>query len=69
MTKPSNFPSGTGPVPRLLRVDEVASILGVSLKTVHRRIDAGELVVIRDGRVVRVHPNDLERYVAARRSL
>jgi excisionase family DNA binding protein len=69
MTRPTRSGSGTGPVPRLLRLDEVADTLGVSLKTVRRRVDAGELVVIRDGRVVRVHPNDLERYVAARRSL
>jgi excisionase family DNA binding protein len=43
--------------------------LGVSIKTVRRRIEAGELPVIRDGRVIRVHPNDLDRYVASRRSL
>jgi excisionase family DNA binding protein len=68
MSEPTRSGSGTGPVPQLLRLDEVADTLGVSLKTVRRRVDAGELVVIRDGRVVRVHPNDLERYVAARRS-
>ena len=57
----------SGP-PRLLKLPEICQILGVSMKTLQRRIDAGELVVIRDGRVVRVSPGDLARYIAARRS-
>jgi len=56
-------------LPRLLKLHDVAEILGVSPKTLRRRIDAGELPVIRDGRIVRVHPRDLERYISARRSL
>lgn len=54
---------------KLLTVSETAEHLGVSVKTVRRRIEAGELPVIRDGRLVRVHPEDLYRYVALRRSL
>jgi excisionase family DNA binding protein len=54
---------------RLLTLREVSAILGVSLKTLQRRIAAGELPVIRDGRVVRVHPQDLARFVASRRVL
>jgi hypothetical protein len=27
----------------------------------------GELIVVRDGRVIRVHPDDLERYIQQRR--
>jgi excisionase family DNA binding protein len=54
---------------RLLKLPAVAEILGLSLKTLRRRIDAGDLPVIRDGRIVRVHPADLQRYIAARRSL
>ncbi len=54
---------------RLLTLQDTAGILNTSMKTLHRRIDAGQLPVIRDGRIVRVHPADLERYISARRSL
>jgi excisionase family DNA binding protein len=56
-------------LPQLLTLQESALILKPSLKTLRRRIDAGELPVIRDGRMLRVHPADLERYISARRSL
>ena len=54
---------------RLLTLPDAAEILGLSLKTLRRRVAAGDLPVIRDGRLVRVHPNDLERYIAARRTV
>lgn len=54
---------------RLLTLPDAAELLGLSLKTLRRRVAAGDLPVIRDGRLVRVHPNDLERYIAARRSV
>jgi excisionase family DNA binding protein len=69
VTKRNSSKIRTDPLLRLLNIGEVADVLGVSIKTVRRRIEAGELPVIRDGRVVRVHPNDLDRYVASRRSL
>jgi len=53
---------------QLLILPEVCRILRVSPKTLQRRIEAGELVVVRDGRLVRVSPGDLARYIAARRS-
>ncbi len=56
-------------LPQLLTLQESALILKTSLKTLRRRIDAGHLPVIRDGRIVRVHPRDLQRYISARRSL
>ena len=56
-------------LPRLLTLEEVAGVLNVSPKTLRRRIDASRLPVIRDGRIVRVHPADLQRYISARRSL
>ncbi len=56
-------------LPRLLTLQDSADILQVSIKTLRRRIDAGELPVIRDGRILRVHPSDLARYISARRSL
>ncbi len=54
---------------RLLKLQQAAEILNISLKTLRRRIDANELPVIRDGRILRVHPNDIMRYIADRRSL
>lgn len=57
------------PLPRLLSLAETAQLLGCSVKTLHRRIGAGELPVVRDGRLVHVHPEDLARFIAARRSL
>ncbi len=56
-------------LPQLLTLHESAQILKISMKTLRRRIDAGQLPVIRDERIVRVHPRDLERYIWARRSL
>ena len=51
----------------LMTLQDVADYLRCSLKTVKRRVDAGDLPVIRDGRMVRVHPRDLNRYVKLRR--
>lgn len=59
----------TGSPQQLLTLPEVCRILRLSPKTLQRRIDAGDLVVVRDGRRVLVTPRDLARYVAARRSL
>jgi excisionase family DNA binding protein len=56
-------------LPQLLTLQESAQILKTSMKTLRRRIDDGQLPVIRDGRIVCVHPADLQRYIAARRSL
>ncbi len=53
---------------KLLTVEEVAEILRVSLTTVYRRIQAGELPYIKLGhRQVRVKPEDLEAYIEAHR--
>ena len=52
---------------RLLTVQQTADCLQCCSKTVRRLIQAGELPLIRTGRHVRIHPDDLARYVAARR--
>ena len=53
---------------KLLTVEEVAEILRVSLTTVYRRIQAGELPYIKLGhRQVRIKPEDLEAYIEAHR--
>ena len=47
---------------RLLTVDEVAEILGVSKRTVVRMIDDGRLKKVKGlGRSVRIHPKNLRR--------
>jgi len=52
----------------MLTIAQTAKILNASLKTVRRRIAAGELPVIRDGRLLRVRPDDLRAFIAVRRS-
>jgi excisionase family DNA binding protein len=52
----------------LLTIKEAASALNESAKTVRRRIDAGDLPVIRDGRNIRIAPDDIRSYIAKRRS-
>ncbi len=47
----------------LMTVREVAAAMNASEKTVWRRIAAGELPVIRDGRLVRIRPKDYRRYL------
>ena len=52
----------------LLTTAQTAEILNCSEKTVQRRIAAGDLPVIQDGNIKRVHPSDLARYINARRT-
>jgi excisionase family DNA binding protein len=47
---------------KLLTVAAAAELLGVSVKTVRRRIASGEISVVRIGRSVRIHPKELQRY-------
>ena len=63
MGKPEN------PLRSLLTIGEAAKILNCSPKTLQRRVGGGELPVIRDGRLVRVHPDDLDRFIRQRREL
>jgi excisionase family DNA binding protein len=51
---------------RLLTLEEAAERLGCSVKTVRRRVAAGELPTFRSGRLIRVRDEDLRRYVAQR---
>jgi len=45
-----------------------AAMVGVSARTVTRWISSGELPVLRHGRVVRVAPEALERFLTGRRA-
>ena len=51
-------------LPRLLTVAETAEALGLSIKTIRRRIDAREIPVHRPGRAVRIAEADLLAYLA-----
>jgi putative molybdopterin biosynthesis protein len=49
--------------PTLLSPADVARFAGVSRKTVYREIDRGELPAIHVGRLLRIDPTDLSRYL------
>ncbi len=50
----------------LMTVKDVAAEMKASVKTVHRRIAAGELPVIRDGRLIRIRPKDYRSYLESK---
>ena len=47
---------------RLLTIEEVAKICGVSIRSVRRWIDRDELPAVRIGRLVRVGDRDLQQF-------
>lgn len=55
-------PARPADLERLLTVDEVADLENVSSKTIRRRIAAGELRALRNGRSLRIRPQDLRAY-------
>ena len=52
----------------LLTLKEAAAVLRISIKTLQRRIAAGQLSAIRDGRMLRITLSEIERYIAERRT-
>ena len=52
---------------RMLTKKEVAGHLGLSLKTITRKIQCGELPSHRFGRTVRISEEDVASFTAARR--
>jgi excisionase family DNA binding protein len=56
----------TGPT-RLMTIADAAETLAVSPRTVRRLIDQGALTATRVGRQIRVHPADLNEYLARSR--
>jgi excisionase family DNA binding protein len=54
-------------IPRLLAVIDIADLLGVSIKTVRRWIDRGDLRAHHLGRRVRVSEEDLNAFLNQRR--
>ncbi|WP_181708602.1 helix-turn-helix domain-containing protein [Chthonobacter rhizosphaerae] len=51
----------------LLKLADAADVLGVSIRTIRRLYEAGELPVVRVGRQIRVSPSDLNRFIGDRR--
>ena len=49
---------------RYLTIQEVAEALHVHERTVRRRIEVGDLAVVRTGRIIRIHPNELKRFIS-----
>jgi excisionase family DNA binding protein len=59
------------PVPtngHLLRVSQVAATLALSRAAVYRLIEVGDLQAVTIGRAVRVHPDDVNSFIAERRN-
>jgi excisionase family DNA binding protein len=51
------------PTRTLLSPEQVAALAGVSLSTVRRAIDSGELRAAHVGRLIRIRPADFDRYL------
>lgn len=52
----------------LLTIPETAARLNLSEHTVRRRIASGELPAVRLGALIRIDPDDLEQWLAERRT-
>ena len=53
---------------KLLDLEQVAQVLGTCTRIVRRLINKKELPAIRIGKLLRVHPRDLARYIATNRT-
>jgi excisionase family DNA binding protein len=51
----------------LLSVEDVASALQASTRQIRRLIASGELLIVRIGKLVRIHPADLDAFIEHRR--
>ena len=56
------------PIAGLLTRAEAAELLKVSPRTLYRLSRAGTLPIVRVGRQVRIHPDDLARFIEKARS-
>ena len=52
---------------RWLSTKEAAELLGVTLRSLYRFIDEGDLVAYKFGRVIRIQQTDVERFIQASR--
>ena len=51
---------------RLVSLNDAAEMLGMSRRTLERRIAAGEIAVFRDRRIVAIPSAEITRYIAER---
>jgi len=65
MINSNNPPTDEGKFPRLLTAQDVANILNIGHSTAYQLLKRNDLPSIRIGRSVRVHPEDLEKYIAS----
>lgn len=64
MSKPKSKLVPPCDMDRHLSVEDVAALMGVSVKTVRRRRDAGEMPpVVRNGRLIRWRKSDIEKHL------
>jgi excisionase family DNA binding protein len=56
------------PIPRLLDYDDVAVILKLSTRSVHRLVASGELRSIRIAGSVRFDPTDIRQFILLQRT-
>jgi excisionase family DNA binding protein len=52
---------------RWLSTKEASELLGVTLRSLYRFIDEGDLVAYKFGRVIRIQQSDVERFIEASR--
>jgi excisionase family DNA binding protein len=52
---------------RWLSTKDAAELLGVTLRSLYRFIDEGDLVAYKFGRVIRIQEPDVEKFIAASR--
>ena len=52
---------------RWLSTKEASELLGVTLRSLYRFIDEGDLVAYKFGRVIRIQQTDVERFIQASR--
>ncbi len=52
---------------RWLSTKEASELLGVTLRSLYRFIDEGDLVAYKFGRVIRIQQSDVERFIQASR--
>lgn len=52
----------------LLTLSDIAKYLGVSLMTVYRLVKAGELKIIKIGRVIRVSSEQFDEFIKSHQS-
>ena len=56
----------TGPI-NWLSTKEASERLGITLRSLYRFIDEGDLVAYKFGRVIRIQESDVERFIEASR--